>query len=229
MSNISDEVLKVLLDNGISYIDISNELYKIQNEIESKLWEKITISSIVFYTLKDTIFYNFEYLNYSDMLTGKTNLNSYGKNYPIFMLQFNNQTYIENKFIKELINELDDVKSKWNKNIYAANLYSKNEFDWKIGNENPSRLIIYDKSSESPTKYGYYNNNSGNYSNIYGIDGNLIKKEDETVLCSINKIDMYREYNLLTRSLDNVYYTIKQAEKNGKGILIDFENTDYQT
>lgn len=224
MSDLSNEVLNVLFKNGIKDVDIPTELFKIQNEIETTLWEKINISPIIFYRLKDTIFYNFEYLDSTDKITGKSSLKSYGSNYPAFMFNFNDGSYIERDYIPLLLNEIKDVKSKWNENIYTADLYSKGDFDWEVGEKNPSTLIIYNKDNESPSKYGYQSNS--NYSNILGNDGNLIK--DNVVLCSIYKMDMYREYNLLTETLINLYNIISLAEKNNKGIHLSFNEYNYE-
>jgi hypothetical protein len=60
MSDLSKKILDLLLDEGINKEDISSTLFNIQSEIETKLWEKINVSPLIFFKLKDTIFYNFE-------------------------------------------------------------------------------------------------------------------------------------------------------------------------
>lgn len=227
MSDLSNKILKVLSEQGISDIDISTELFKVREEIEILLWEKITISPLICYMLKDTIFFNFEHLEYSNDITGRTDLRNYGQQYPVLMFGFNGDSYIEKEFISQLFDEIGKIKSKWNSNIYVANLSSTRDFDWNVGEKDPSTLIVYDKDTESPKKYGAYSN-SGNYSNIYGTDGNPMKRNDETVLCAIRKIDMYREYNLLTETLNNLYNTIRNAIENQKGIHINFNGYDYE-
>jgi len=225
MSELSNKILKLFEENEIPQNEISQTLLNIQNEIEFQLWEKITISPIVFYKLKDTVFYNFEYCFYNDNQTGKTDLKTYGKNYPVLMYYFNNSEHITKENVEKLKDELEDIRKKWNQNIFLANLYTKVDFDWKVGEDDPSKLIIYNKVGETPMTYGYYNNT---HSNIYDTNGQFIKYDENIVLCSIEKMDLYREYNLLTQTLDNLYNTIQRAFENGKGLSIDFDGYDYQ-
>lgn len=229
MSDITNKILNVLKEYGIAMENIPTELYKIQQEIDEILWERIVISPTVFYRLKDTIFFNFEHLDHHEEITGKTNLKYFGTKYPVFLMG-TGTCYINNEYIKLILEELNDIKSKWNGQLYSAHLYSKVNFDWIIGDENPSQMIVYNKDkNESPSKYGYYNNEfNNNYGQIYGADGNVIKKNQNTILCSIQKMDMYREYNLLTQTLDNLYNVIKLANEKNKGVFLDFENIDYE-
>lgn len=227
MSDLSNKILNILLKNGIKPEDVSLELYKIGQEINETLWETVTISPTVFYRLKDTIFLNFEHLICNDNVTGRFNLKNYGTKFPAFLLATTNN-YINKEYIEVILKELDDVKKQWNCQIYAANLYSKQDFDWIIGDENPSTLIIYNKDNESPAKYGYYNNSSGKYGQIYGADGNILKKDNNVVLCAINKIDIYREYNLLTQTLESLYNVFNSAKKQNKGVFLDFDNYNYE-
>lgn len=227
MSNLSNEVLEVLLKNDIKPEDINTELFKIQQEINEILWETINMSPTIFYKLKDTIFFNFEHLMYHDEVTGRFNLKHYGTKYPAFLLA-TSSNYISAEYVSLIIQELEDIKSKWNNQIYAAHLHSKQEFDWIIGDENPSTLIIYNKDNESPSKYGYYNNNDNNYSKIYNIEGDLIKKNNNVILCAINKIDIYREYNLLTQTIDRLYNSLIKAKNSNKGVYLDFDNYNYE-
>lgn len=229
MSDIANKILNIFKEHGIAMENIPTELYKIQQEIDELLWERIVISPTVFYKLKDTIFFNFEHLDHHDEVTGKTNLKYFGTKYPVLLMGTGN-CYINNEYVKLILEELNDIKSKWNSQIYSAHLHSKIDFDWIIGDNNPSLMIVYNKDkNESPSKYGYYSNEFNNsYGQIYGADGNIIKKSQNTVLCAIKKIDMYREYNLLTQTLDNLYYVIKSASDNNKGVFLDFENIDYE-
>lgn len=227
MSKLSNEILNILLKNDIKPEDINTELYKIQQEINESLWEKINISSTIFYKLKDTIFLNFEHLINTDVVTGRSNMKYYGTKYPVFLLGISSN-YISKDFVESIIIELEDVKSKWNNQIYSANLYSKQDFDWKIGDENPSSLIIYNKDSESPSKYGYYNNSDNGFSKIYNIEGDLFKKNNNIILCAINKIDIYREYNILSQTLDKLYNAFIKAKNSNKGVYLDFDNYNYE-
>lgn len=229
MSDISNKILKILKEYGISMEDIPTELYKIQQEIDGILWEKLVISPTVFYKLKDTIFFNFEHSEHTDNLTGKTSLKYFGTKYPGFLMG-TGTCYINNEYSKLILEELEDIKSKWNNQIYIAHLHSKVDFDWIIGDDNPSTMIVYNKDNESPSKYGYYNNdlNGNSYGKIYGIDGNVIKRNQNIVLCAIKKIDLYREYSLLTQALDNLHNTIRNAVRYNKGVFLDFENVDYE-
>ena len=224
MSELSDKILNILLENNVKPENISQTLYGIHDEIENRLWEKINISPLAFYNLKDTIFYNFEYRYYNDNPTGKSNLKNYGKNYPLLMIGINGSTYINNDSIDLILNELTDIKTKWNENIFFTELYARTEFDWAIGDNNSSKLIIYNKETETPMTHGLYSNN---YSNIYDVQGNNIKSDDNVVLCSIRKIDLYREYNLLTQTLNNLYNIIKKASENKKGVYINFDDQNY--
>lgn len=225
MSDLSEKILNVLLEEGINNEDISITLSNIQSEIETKLWEKINVSPLIFFKLKDTIFYNFEYCNYNDKPTGKTNLKDFGKNYPVLMFNFNESSYVLKDDVELLLKEIEDIRSKWNQNICIANVYTKTNFSWNVGDENPSQLIIYDEETETPMTHGFYNNT---YSNIYNATGEKIKHEDEIVLCAIKKIGIYNEYNLLTQVLDSLYNSIKEAQINGKGLCIDLDNYDYE-
>ena len=225
MSNLSEEIYNILLNNNISKEDMVLTLENIKNEIDRKLWEKINVSPLIFFKLKDTVFYNFEYCNYNNEPKGKTTLRDFGRNYPIFMLNFNTSTYIDNEYLNDLKNEIEDIKQKWNPNIYTANIYTKSEFEWIVGEENPSTLIIYENKVETPMKYGYYNNS---YSNILDATGNNIKMNDNVVLCSIQQIDMYREYNSLTQMLDNLYNSINIALQYNKGLYIELDNYNYE-
>lgn len=228
MSELSNKVLDLLLENNVDIEDITNILYDIQNDINLKLWEKFTISPYIYLKLKDTIFYNFEYLYYNDNPTGKTDMKYYGKKYPILMYGVSKSSYVLKENLNDLLKEIEDIKSKWNNNIYVANLSSKIDFDWIGGDENPTKMIIYDKEIETPMKYGYYSYMNNLYDKIYDAHGNFIKKNEEIVLCSIQKMDIYREYSILTHTLDNFYNVIKRAININKGILLDFKNYDYE-
>jgi hypothetical protein len=225
MSDLSEKILNILLDEGINKEDISSTLFNIQSEIETKLWEKINVSPLIFFKLKDTIFYNFEYCNYNDKPTGKTTLKDFGRNYPILMFNFNASTYVLKEDVELLLKEIEDIRSKWNQNICIANIYTKSNFSWNVGDENPSSLIIYNEENETPMTHGYYNNS---YSNIFDSSGQKIKHEEEIVLCAIQKIGIYSEYNLLTQLLDNLYNVINEAQKNQKGLCIDLDNYNYE-
>ena len=171
------------------------------------------------------MFYNFEYCYYNNEIKGKTTLKDFGKNYPIFMLNFNTSTYINNEDLNDLKKEIEDIKQKWNPNIYSANIYTKTEFEWNIGDNNPSPLIIYENQSETPMTYGYYNNS---YSSILDSNGNNIKLNDNIILCSIQPMDMYREYNSLTQMLDNLYNSINIALQFNKGLYLELDSYSYE-
>lgn len=229
LSEISNKILDLLLEEGIETEKISMELFKIQEDIENTLWEKVTMSFEIFNKLKDTIYINFEHYMNTDKITGRTDLRYYATKYPAFLLG-TSEEYVNNKYVSLIIKELEDVMSNWNDQIYTAQLYSKQDFNWIIGDENPSSMIIYNKDTESPGKYGYYNNSPGKYGQIYGVDGNVLRsdKNNNIILCSINKVDVYREYGLLTRTLEKLLFTFKKAESNNKGIHFDFNNYDYK-
>lgn len=227
MSDISNKILNILRENDISDEEIHDVLFRIQEEIDEMLWEKITISPTVFYKLRDTIFFNFEHLTYVNDVTGKSNLKYFGCKYPVLMLGISSNNYIKKEYIETLLSELNDIKSKWNDQIYVAELYSKHDFNWVIGDKNPTDVIFYNKDNETPATHGYYNNSSS-YGNIVDANGLTIKRNQNVILCAINKLDLYREYNVLTQTLDNLYNSINNANINGKGIILDFENFDYK-
>lgn len=225
MSDLSDKIYNLLLKENINKEDMVITLENITDEINRKLWEKISVSPLIFFKLKDTVFYNFEYCYYNNEIKGKTTLKDFGKNYPIFMLNFNTSTYINNEDLNDLKKEIEDIKQKWNPNIYSANIYTKAEFEWNIGDDNPSPLIIYENQSETPMTYGYYNNS---YSSILDSNGNNIKLNDNIILCSIQPMDMYREYNSLTQMLDNLYNSINIALQFNKGLYVELDSYSYE-
>ena len=73
-------------------------------------------------------------------------------------------------------------------------------------------------------KYGFYNNS---YSNILDSTGNNMKYDDNIVLCSIQPVDMYREYNILTQTLDSLYNVLNDALQNNKGVYVDLNDYEY--
>ena len=221
MTHLSEQILKILIDNNIKREDISQTLDSIKQDIELGLWIKVELSSTIFFKLKDTIFYNFEYCNYNNEKVGKTTIKDYGKNYPTLMFNSFGDNYFYDDTLKKLHKELLDIKNKWNQDIMMAELYSQNEFEWVVNEEESSKLIIYDKETETPMKYGYYNNY---YSNIYGTNGKPIKFDNNIILCSIYKMDLYREFNSLTNVLNELINNISLAIEQHKGIFTHFDN-----
>ncbi len=224
MSDISNKVYDLLVSQNIKKEDMIDTLENIKSEIDIKLWEKISISPLIFFKLKDTIFYNFEYCHYNNSRTGKTTLRDYGRDYPTFMFNFNSSTYIPYDEVVELLDEINDIKEKWNPNICVANIYAKTDFSWNVGEDNHLSLIIYDAKNETPMKYGYYNNS---YSGIVDGFGNNIKHADNVVLCSIQQMDMYREYNILTQVLYDLANTLNIAFQNKKGVFVELNDYKY--
>lgn len=229
MSELSDKIFNILIDANIKHEDMLDEIHSIHKEITFKLWEKFSISSVIFYMLKDTIFYNFEHLGNHEEKSGKTNMKSYGSKYPVLMYNVGNSSYVLKEHLPQLLIELNDITAKWNSDILIADLTAKNEFDWIGGEENPSSMIVYNKETENPSKYGYFANMDYLYDNfLYDSNGQKLKKEDDIVLCSIKKMDLYREYNSLTNTLNVLTNTVKSAINLNKGLLLDFENYNYE-
>lgn len=229
MENLSDKILNILLENNIPPEDIDQELNKILIDINTKLWKKINISKYLFFNFKDTVFYNFEHLKCNpSQPRGKTNMRYYGEKFPILMYQTGGSVYMKKDLLKDLINELKMVLSEWNENIYIANLSSTSDFLWIGGNENPSDLIIYNEEHENPKKYINGSSNAFHSTSIVDKDGNKLKQKNEYILCSIKKIDEFKEYNLLTNVLNTIYYAAISANENNKGLLFDFEDYDYK-
>lgn len=224
MTELSNEILNVLNKYNIKPEEISIQLQIINEELINDLWQKIYISEDILYNFKDTVFYNFEHIALGGPAVGKTNLKYLGINYPKLMYCFNDTPYILKEDIDSLLQELKDIKSKWNTDIFIANLYSKSNLGWN-GGDNPSEVIIFEKNKDSLAQYGYKYNST--YSSLYDSTGNKLKLDNDIILCSIRKINEYNTYNIFTNLLNNLYNTCLKAQKSNKGIYIDINNYNY--
>lgn len=212
INTLTNEIYKLLKQNNVKNEDMEQTLININKNLQTLLWEKINIKANVLNMLKDTIFYNFEYLYFNDKKTGKTSLQYYSKKYPYLMNL--NKKYINKKYIYHLKKELNNILKVWNNKIYFANLYSDNNFNWIYG-KNASSLIIYEKQKETPSKYGYCKSTHliDKYNDI--LSSNI-------VLCSIYRINEYEQYNTLNSLLNLLFNICTKCINNDKGININY-------
>ncbi|MDF2534287.1 MAG: hypothetical protein K0R18_444 [Bacillales bacterium] len=227
MEDFTSKILKMLRDEGIQDRDIRANMARIADEIDNQLWEKITISPPLLYNLMDTIWYNLEHIIGGGNAKGLDNLRLMGSKYPTFMYTANNDVYVDFDKTKSLLDELEDILSKWSNEWTFVMLFTKSQEGWNAGKSNPSPVVIYDPNlGESPIKMGYkHNNNSG----ILDSSGNYMESGiHETVLCAIEtKLGTYGREPLMKAALERLIDTCKKSISNKKGVLLDFETYDY--
>lgn len=218
MSNITNKVLNLLTEEGISPINMRDSLLEVMRNIEFELWESIRISTPLLYNLKDTIWYNMEHLVSGGSQKGKCDLRYLGSKFPTLMFNTNDY-YIVKENVQPLLLELESIRQQWSSNLSFVQLYTKSNEGFNGGKEDPSPVIIYDPNIESPTKYGY----TSTPSYIYDDNGDEIPFR-EIVLCSIEmKLGTYDREPLMKQLLDLLIETCKKAIANNKGIAINSE------
>jgi hypothetical protein len=220
MNDLSKAVLEILEKNNVSKQNILETLSLIYRDMELELWETITVSPPIFYGLKDLIWYNMEHLPSGGEARGISNLRFLGTKFPNFIYCCNDNNIIELANISGLLLEIETIIQTWNKDWWFATLFTKSSEGWQ-GGENPSKVIIYDSRTETPTKYGY----NTKYNNIFDVKGESIKKYDfDTVLCELDvPIGEFANGQILYNLLFQLRETCKRAIRNKRDIKIEFE------
>lgn len=227
MDDITNKVLKLLRDEGIEDRDIRSNMARIIDNIDNVLWEKTTISFPLLCNLMDTVWYNLEHVTGGGKTKGLDDLRFLGNNYPTLMYTANNDIYVDFDKLESLLKELEDISSKWSNDWTFVQLFTKSQDGWNGGKDNPSPVIIYDPNAgESPSKFGYKQNNSFGILDAQGIQ--LESSQHETVLCSIEtKLGTYGREPLMKSLLEGLIKTCKKAIDNKKGIMLDIEAYNY--
>jgi hypothetical protein len=223
MNELTGKISKLLLDNGISKKDLLNTLANVYQEIELSFWEHCNMTPMIFYNIKDIIWYNLEHLPNGGEIRGLSDLRFLGTVYPNLIYCCNDTNIIELEDIPKLLLELDDIINKWNRNWNFVSLYTKSNNGWQGGQE-ASKVIIVE-GNESPTKYGY----NSTYGKIVGVNGkNIVKYDIDTVICTIDvPIGEYVQGHILYHTLFQLKECCKRAIKNQKDIMIDFQTIEF--
>lgn len=220
MNDLSTKVYELLKENNISNSEMLDTLSTIYKDLEISLWETINISPMMFYSLKDIVWYNLEHVPKGGETNGVSSLRYLGTAFPHLIYACNENDVITCEEAQGLLNELDEISLKWNTNWKFVSLYTKSSNGWK-GGDNPSKIIIYDAKAESPSKFGY----NSSYGSIVDSRGNKIAKHDlDTVLCAIDiSIGEYVNSQILFNLIIKLKEVCKKSLKNKRDIKVIFE------
>ena len=223
--SISKQILDLLTQNGIGQDEMEQVLSNVSKDIQLMLWTKTPVSLPLLYNLKDVIWYNLEHLPLGGEEKGKSTLKWMGSVFPNFI--FSDSLLIPNEKVQSILNELEKIRNLWSNEWYFVTLKSKTD-NWSGGLNNPSNVIIYDSTTERPSKYGYNprirNTNSilDSYGNPLGIS------DDETVLCAIeSKLGSYGQEPLMRNLVESLISSCKKALNFNKGVMLDVESYNY--
>ena len=228
MEDLTSKILNLLKEEGVKITEIRPKLSFIIDDIEKRLWEKISISLPLLYNLKDTVWYNLEHLPNGGKEKGLDDLRFMGTKYPTLMFSANDDVYIKYEKLESLLAELEDILSKWSNDWTFVQLMTKSMDGWNAGLKDPSPVIIYDPNKgERLSKYGYYSNQAPFA--IFDKKGDYIYLEKrETVLCAIEtKLGIYGREPMMRALLEKLINTCKKAIKSGKGIMLNVNYYDY--
>ncbi|MNC09845.1 hypothetical protein D3C75_574730 [compost metagenome] len=228
MQDLTTKILELLKEYDVEPEHILSTLDRVINDVELRIWEKINISPSLLYDLKDTVWYNLEHLPLGGESKGNSDLKYLGAKYPTLMYK-TDDIFIKLENIEALLLELEDILSKWTNNLVFVHLLTKSQEGWNGGLENPSPVVIYDPTTESPSKYGYRPYASRPM--LIDQNGNPIQSyQQETVLCSIEaKLGTYGKEPLLRQLLERLIRTCKKSLDNKKGIKFEFDKYDYSS
>lgn len=230
MEDLTTKILALLQAEKIEPQDMRLNLARVIDELESRLWTKLSLSMPLLYSLKDTVWFNLEHKTSGGKEKGLDNLRLMGSKYPTLMFSANDDVYVSNDNAKLLLPELEDILSKWSNDWTFVQLTTKSFNGWNGGKDNPSPVIIYDPNSgETPSKYGYQYTRP-QYT-IFDPKGDYITTEkQETVLCAIEmKLGTYGREPMMRSLLERLIDACKKAIKDDKGILLDIERYDYMS
>lgn len=230
MEDLTGKILKLLEKEGIQRNEIRNTLSKTVEEIDNRLWVRLSVSLPLLYNLKDTIWYNIEHLSSGGKEKGMDNLRFMGTKYPNLMFDENDGVYISNSKLPALLLELEDISIKWSNDWTFVQLFTKSANGWNGGSDNPSPVVIYEPDNgETPAKYGY--KYSQQQFAIYDTKGDtLVNETHEMVLCSIEtKLGTYNREPMIRSQLIRLIDACKKGIRDDKGIMLDFENYNYES
>lgn len=223
MTEITQKVYDLLKENGIPKREILQVLYRVSTELESEMWEKITISPMMFDSLKDIVWYNLEHLPQGGEAKGLSELKYLSTLYPHFIFAANESPLLGLEYVKNLYIEIDNIIKAWNGKWKLVGLFTKSSAGWH-GGDDPSKVIIYEKG-ESPAKYGY----NQTYGSILGSNGKQIKKiNEDVVLCAVDdEIGDYVNGQILYNTLVKLKEACKRAIQYNKDVMIEFEQAGF--
>ncbi|MFW6008581.1 MAG: hypothetical protein ACOCP8_04870 [archaeon] len=221
MNQITKKIYNLLKDNNIPDSDMEYKLQYTIKELNNFLWYNIIINPILFYRVKDIVWYNQEHLINNGQKKGITDLRYLGSKYPNFIMCGNDSNIIETDKIPNLLIEIEDIIKCWDKNWKYVELYTKSPEGWQGGIDNPSKVIIYHSETETPMKYGY----NKTYGSIINEHGNKIKKiDDNIVLCSLGEsIGEYSHGTMLFQLLIQLKQSCIKAINLKQNIKLNFK------
>lgn len=227
MEDLTSRILDILNEEGVAPDQIDLVLSRVAEDIKFRLWEKISVSPSLLYNLKDTVWFNLEHLPLDGESKGLSDLRHLGARFPALAYQVDGGP-IASDVIPYLLNELGEVLNSWSNDWTLVQLFTKSQEGWNGGVNDPSPVVIYDPSIESPSKYGYKS-----YSQkpvLLNESGDPIEApQQETVQCVIeSKLGTYGKEPLMRSLLERIIETCKKAIENKKGITFEFNEYDYK-
>lgn len=206
-NNLAETIIEILNNNGFQGIDALNQLSQIYQIIQNRSIKDWHLKDEEkFIILKDSIWYNFEYLPQSIQQVGKTNLKTLGSKFPLFTSLFIDSAICSKFVLNDLLKEIDIILNNWKNFKYLVNLTSNHEL------EPDTEIIIY-RQGESPNKYS-----SDTISHILDIvdsSGNNIKTEAKAyayaeITGPINDAEQSNIYYFILKDLkDNINLAIQ--------------------
>ena len=217
---LSSKVYDLLIENNVKPEEVTNSLVYIYNDICECLWERVDLSINILYMLKDIVFYNLEHIPANGKESGVYDMKTFGSIYNCFLNCFNDSNVVSNKDLEPLLNDINSILSKWNKNWIYAELRSKNLYYGDAILDLP--LIVYDEKTEKPSKYGY----NKTYSGIVDLYGSKFKKQDEqSILCCLSgEIGEYSNATIMYNFLIELKMACNRALLNNKSLMVDFKD-----
>ena len=213
MNDISKKIYNFLIENGIENKDIINILKQSTYDIENNLFENIQLSVNMFLSLKDIIWFNLEHIISGGETDGLSSLKYWGSKFPYFMNSCLGNNII-NEHIQELLDEINNIISQWNKDLMIVSLNSSIQKDYIFGGDNASKIFIYD---------GYQKNSPLYAQQKYDIKRINDKTKNDAILCQKQiKIGEYSQYNILFNILMQLRNGCNRALQNERGIRINF-------
>jgi hypothetical protein len=224
MNDITSKILNILEEENVTPEKMEEELIKVIENIKYRLWEKISVSPAILYSLKDIVWFNLEHLPLGGESKGNSSLKYLGAKFPILAYKVD-IGYINKENIIPLLSELEEISNEWSNDWTNVQLFTQSNEGWNGGVNDPSPVIIYDSNTEKPSKYGYKHYPS---SSVIINDDIVFSEQQEIVLCAISsKLGLYGQEPLMRLFLQNLINVCKKAIKNNKGIQIEFSNYNY--
>jgi hypothetical protein len=227
MDELVNKIIDLFKEKNIDKKQMPQYMVEIYDKINYMLWEKVNLAPILFYNLKDTVWYNLEHIPMGGEERGMSDLRFLGKKYPTFISACMEDLYVDEDNVPKLLEELLDISRKWSSDWVFVQLIAKSDEIWSSDEKNPTPIVIYEAGKEGPTKYGY--KTGKNKSVILNSSGdNIHTSQLETVHCCIeSKLGTYGKEPLIRGLLNNLIVSCQKATKSKKGLYFDFENYDY--